>query len=104
MPMATGRSKPGPETQPLLLDIRRREIDGGPARENFEPGIGQRRADAVARFLHRSANHPLNSWRISLLPAGDHRRTAGIPTRPFRSGNAFSAQLFKNRAFARHFR
>ena len=51
--MATGRSKPGPETQPLLLDIRRREIDGGAARGNFEPGIGQRRADAVARFLHR---------------------------------------------------
>ena len=36
------------ETQPLLLDIRRHEIDGGPARGNCEPGIGQRRADAVA--------------------------------------------------------
>ena len=45
--MATGRSKLGPETQPLLLDIRRHEIDGGPARGNFEPGIGQRRADAT---------------------------------------------------------
>jgi len=47
MPMAMGRSKLGPETQPLLLDIRRHEIDGGPTRGNFEPGIGQRRADAT---------------------------------------------------------
>jgi hypothetical protein len=45
--MATGRPKLGPETQPLLLDIRRHEIDGGPTRGNFEPGIGQRRADAT---------------------------------------------------------
>lgn len=92
--MAMGRSKLGPETQPLLLDIRRREIDGGAARGNFEPGIGQRRADAVARFLHRSAHHPLNSWRISLLPAGVRRRTAGIPTRPFRSGKCVLGTAF----------
>jgi len=92
--MAMGRSKLGPETQPLLLDIRRREIDGDPARGNFEPGIGQRRADAVARFLHRSAHHPLNSWRISLLPVGVHRRTASIPTRPFRSAKCALGTAF----------
>ena len=39
------------KTRPFLLDIRRREIDGGAAHGKFEPGIGQRRADAVARLL-----------------------------------------------------
>jgi len=41
------------ETQPLLFDIGRRQIDGAAARMKFEPGIGQRRRDPVPRLLHR---------------------------------------------------
>jgi hypothetical protein len=46
------------ETRPLLADIRRRQIDGGPPHGKLEPGIGQRRRNPVARFLDRRIWQP----------------------------------------------
>ena len=39
-------------------NIRGREVDGGPAHRKPKSGIGQRRRDAVARFLHRRIRQP----------------------------------------------
>ena len=41
------------ETRPFLLHVGGREVDGRAAHRKFEAGIGERGADAVARFLHR---------------------------------------------------
>ena len=46
------------ETRPLLFDIGRGQIDGRAAHGKLEPGIGQRRGDAVPRFLHRRIRQP----------------------------------------------
>ena len=40
------------EARPFLFHVGGREIDGGAAHRKFEAGIGERRRDAVARFLH----------------------------------------------------
>jgi hypothetical protein len=41
------------EARPLLAHVRRCEIDGRPAHRKFEPGISQRGAHPVPRFLDR---------------------------------------------------
>ena len=52
--MAMGRSKLGP----FLLHIGGREVDRGAAQGEVEAGIGERGADAVARFFHGGIGQP----------------------------------------------
>ena len=48
------------EARPLLLDIRRRQIDRRAPHRKLEPGIGQRRRNPVSRLLHRRIREPGN--------------------------------------------
>ena len=42
----------------FLSDIRRREVDRYPSRRHGEPGVEQRRADALAALLHGARRQP----------------------------------------------
>ena len=46
------------EARAFLFHVSGREIDRGAAHEKLETGIGQSRADAVLRFLHRRIRQP----------------------------------------------
>lgn len=69
--------------EPVFIEIQGHTDDTGGTRHNDE--LGQRRADAVRRYLSRQHNLPLN--RMSTISYGDTLPTQSNKTRQGRSAN-----------------